>query len=242
VPADITSEKHAVRERVWALLEAAHAVESGVAGHIPAFAGMEQAAQRLTTLPAWQAANSIQANPDRAQLPVRVQALGSGKVVYMAVPKLADPLPFYELNPRRLPVAPRDAGSHEQAARVGRKVGIEDVLPLDLVVCGSVAVNPAGARLGKGAGYSDIELALLAEAGVLTERTVIATTVHELQVVDDELPEADHDFRVDVIVTPQRVIASSNRKRPCGVRMESFSEEQIASIPILAHLVRRHTS
>ena len=38
---------------------------------------------------------------------------------------------------------------------------------LDLVVCGSVAVNADGARVGKGAGYSDLELALLTEAGLV---------------------------------------------------------------------------
>ena len=78
--------------------------------------------------------------------------------------------------------------------------------PIDLIVVGSVAVNDRGARLGKGAGYADLEVGLLAEAGLLGGQTVIATTVHELQVLDEELPELDHDFRVDVIVTPERVI------------------------------------
>ena len=47
-----------------------------------------------------------------------------------------------------------------------------------MVVCGSVAVNRRGARLGKGAGYSDIEVALLQEAGLIGPSTVIVTTVH----------------------------------------------------------------
>jgi len=33
---------------------------------------------------------------------VRVQALREGKLVYMAVPKLADPLPFFRLDPAEL--------------------------------------------------------------------------------------------------------------------------------------------
>jgi 5-formyltetrahydrofolate cyclo-ligase len=36
---------------------------------------------------------------------------------------------------------------------------------VDLVVCGSVAVNRDGARVGKGGGFSDPELALLVVAG-----------------------------------------------------------------------------
>ncbi len=63
--------------------------------------------------------------------------------------------------------------------------------PVDLVVCGSVAVDRRGARLAKGAGYSDIELALLQEAGLIRPQTTIATTVHALQVIDEDLPEAE---------------------------------------------------
>ena len=78
---------------------------------------------------------------------------------------------------------------------------------MDLVVVGSVAVNRRGTRLGKGAGYSDIEIALLQEAGRIGPSTVIVTTVHPLQVIDEPIPETEHDFSVDLIVTPGEVIA-----------------------------------
>ena len=48
-----------------------------------------------------------------------------------------------------------------------------------------MAVNRDGTRLGKGPGYSDLEVALLAEAGLIGPATVIVTTVHPLQVLDD---------------------------------------------------------
>jgi 5-formyltetrahydrofolate cyclo-ligase len=57
----------------------------------------------------------------------------------------------------------------------------------DLIVVGSVAVNEHVPGSARGAGYSDIEMALLFEAGLLTGRTVIATTVHELQVLDEAI-------------------------------------------------------
>jgi hypothetical protein len=38
-------------------------------------------------------------------------------------------------------------------------------------------------------GYSDIEVALLAEAGLLSEQAVIVTTVRELRVLGEELPD-----------------------------------------------------
>lgn len=111
--------------------------------------------------------------------------------------------------------------------------------PIDLVVLGTVAVNEQGARLGKGAGYSDIELGLLTEAGLVTRQTTICTTVHELQVVDEELPEQRHDFRVDVIVTPEPVIWCGQPKRPAGLDWESLSTEQVATMPVLARRVAR---
>jgi 5-formyltetrahydrofolate cyclo-ligase len=57
------------------------------------------------------------------------------------------------------------------------------------VVCGSVAVNHDGARVGKGGGFSDLEFALLVEAVLVGEQTVLATTVHPLQVLPEPLPE-----------------------------------------------------
>jgi 5-formyltetrahydrofolate cyclo-ligase len=48
---------------------------------------------------------------------------------------------------------------------------------VQLVVCGSVAVNRTGARRGKDAGDSDIEIAPLTGAGLIGPGTVIATTV-----------------------------------------------------------------
>ena len=62
-------------------------------------------------------------------------------------------------------------------------------------------MNRSGVRVGKGGGYADLELALLVEAGLVDEATTIVTTVGRLQVLDEELPESAHDFRVDVVVT-----------------------------------------
>jgi hypothetical protein len=102
------------------------------------------------------------------------------------------------------------------------------------VICGSVAVNRNGVRLGKGGGYADLELALLVEAGLVSERTVMVTTVHALQVVDEPLPETEHDFRVDLIVTPDEVIACGSPRRPPGVMWEPLDEAKIAAVPVLA--------
>ncbi|MGH3697263.1 MAG: hypothetical protein ACRDRX_25315 [Pseudonocardiaceae bacterium] len=57
------------------------------------FVGAAATADQLAALPARQRAHVLKANPDQAQLPIRARALREGKLLYMAVPKLADPLP-----------------------------------------------------------------------------------------------------------------------------------------------------
>jgi 5-formyltetrahydrofolate cyclo-ligase len=202
--------------------------------HGQRFTGADAAADRLTRLPAWLAAEVIKAVPDRAQQPVRERALQDGKLLYMAVPKLADDLPFYLLDPASLAVPPAEAASREGAARAARKISVAQMRPVDLVVCGSVAVNRDGARLGKGAGYSDIEVALLREAGLISPHTMIATTVHSLQVLSEALPETEHDFSVDLIATPDEVIECGSPRRPSGLYWEHLTDDKIAAIPVLA--------
>jgi 5-formyltetrahydrofolate cyclo-ligase len=226
--------KQPIRERVWGLLERARVTEPGVYGHIPAFAGTEIAAGLLAGTPEWQAAQVIKAVPDRAQQPVRERALRDWKLLYMAVPKLAEDPPFCELDPASLPVTAADAASREKAIRVGRRVGPGDMRLVDMVVCGSVAVSRNGARLGKGAGYSDLEVALLAESGLLRPETVIVTTVHPLQVLDATIPETAHDFSVDLIVTTGDVIRCHPPRRPAGLDWDHLPASMIAAIPFLA--------
>jgi 5-formyltetrahydrofolate cyclo-ligase len=227
--------KQAIRERIWALLDANGAVQSpGAHGHIPSFVGADQAADRLAELPAWRAAGVIKVNPDKAQHPVRARALAEGKTVYMAVPKLAAQNPFYLLDPAKLQVSPAEAATKETAAWAAPQVDLSEMRPVDLVVSGSVAVNYKGVRLGKGAGYSDIEVALLTESNLLRPGTVIVTTVHGLQVVDEPLPETEHDFSVDFIVTPTQVIECGPPRRPAGLYWDHLDPAKISAIPALA--------
>lgn len=162
MPTQVDQEKQRVRERVWGLPDSADAVhDASVHGRIPNFKGAEQAADRLAELSQWRAAQIIKAVPDKAQLPVRVRALTEAKTVFMAVPKLADARPFYLLDPAALAVPPVEAASSKVAASIAPKVAVDALRPVDLVVVGSVAVNRAGVRIGKGAGYSDLGFAFL---------------------------------------------------------------------------------
>ena len=209
----------------------------GAPGRIPNFTGAERAAERLRGLPAWQAALTVKANPDSAQLPVRQRALEDGKTVYMAVPRLAKPEPFFLLDPGHLDQPPRTAASISGASRSARLVRLDELTPVDLVVMGCVAVGEDGARLGKGGGFADLEFALATAAGLIGPHTVTVTTVHEIQLRPaGVIPLTSHDIALDFIVTPERVIDCRSRHAPraaAAIRWDDLTEEKIAAIPLL---------
>ena len=238
-PAEVLAAKAALRQEVWSEMSAARVARfPGAAGRIPNFTGSEAAAERLRATGEWQAAGTVKANPDSAQLPVRQRALEDGKTVYMAVPRLAEPEPFFALDPAHLSEPPRKAASIRGASRSARRVTLAELSPVDLVVMGSVAVGEDGARLGKGGGFADLEFALATAAGLIGPHTVSVTTVHELQVrAAGMIPLTGHDVPVDLIVTPERIIDCRPQHGPRAapaIRWEDLTDEKISAIPLLA--------
>ncbi len=78
----------------------------------------------------------------------------------------------------------------------GLEVPIAD---LDVVVVPAVAVDADGHRLGFGGGFYDRALA------DRRPDTLLVAAVHDVQLID-RVPAADHDVRMDVVVTPSRTI------------------------------------
>jgi len=233
--------KPELREYAWRLLEIHRAARfPGAKGRIPNFAGAERAALALQALPVWRRSRVIKINPDAPQLPVRRMALREGKTVYMPVPRLREEACFIELDPARLGKNAAGAATIKGAAGYGRPVRPTEVRALDLIVCGSVAVNGAGLRVGKGGGYSDLEFGLLREVGAVSDGTPILTTVHPLQIVAAQVPMLPHDISVDWIVTPEGALRCGSRSpKPCGIYWEYLTEEKIASVPALRRLCGR---
>jgi 5-formyltetrahydrofolate cyclo-ligase len=91
---------------------------------------------------------------------VRRQALSDGKIVYMAVPRLRTEKCFVEIDPKRVGRRIALAASIKGASKYGRLVSPREMRPIDLIVCGSVAVRRDGTRVGKGGGFADLEYAL----------------------------------------------------------------------------------
>jgi 5-formyltetrahydrofolate cyclo-ligase len=228
--------KDEVREDVWRAMEREGVARfPGAEGRIPNFAGAKGAAERLARHSAWTNAETLKANPDSPQTHARRVALVQGKLLVMAVPRLRDQHPFRLLDPRKLSDEQRrEAATIKGALRYGKVIDVDEVPELDLVLTGSVAVNLKGARVGKGGGFSDLEYGLLRESRKIDRRTVIATTVHPIQILRENLLMTRHDIPVNLVATPRAVIEVDGAYgRPPGILWDHLQPPQIHEIPVL---------
>jgi 5-formyltetrahydrofolate cyclo-ligase len=231
--------KDQARKAVWKAMDREGVSRfPGAEGRIPNFAGAKQAAERLGGHRTWKRAQVVKANPDSPQTHARRLALEQGKTVVMAVPRLRDKHPFRVLDPRKLSKsAIREAATIKGALRHGRVVALEEIPEVDFVLCGSVAVNLNGARLGKGGGFSDLEYGILIDAGKIDEHSLIATTVHPIQILRENLPVTSHDLPVDLIATPRAAIEVEGAyNRPRGILWDHLQPPQIREIPVLERM------
>ena len=95
-------------------------------------------------------------------------------------------------------------------------------------------------RCGKGEGYSDLEFAILRELG--HPPVPVATTVHDLQVVDS-VPRDPTDQPLSLIATPTHAIRIKRPSAaPTGIDWTRLSAEDLEEMPILAELKKMTTS
>ncbi|CAH1262729.1 MTHFSD [Branchiostoma lanceolatum] len=233
--------KWSIRQQIWDHIEKNDLANFPRPVHhrIPNFKNAAAAAEKITALKPFQQARFVKVNPDKPQENVRFLIMEAGKTLLVPTPRLRNGL-FNRITP--------PAGANKQSLRTcatrqgvdkhSIPVGLDDMVKIDLVVCGSVAVSRKGYRIGKGEGFGDMEWAMLVTMGAVTPDTVIVTTVHDCQVIDipDELVES-HDITVDWILTPTEVIQTNcQRPKPLGIIWSKVGTEMLQQIPILRKL------
>ena len=233
--------KQALREEVWARLEAAGVAVGPARGNIPNFVGADAAAAALARTEAWRRARVVKCNPDPPQHPLRLRALYEGKTLYCPVPALVREFPYLRLDPTRLVargVSFELAATSQGYMEHGERLGFEDVPPIDFAVVGSVAVTRAGGRTGKGAGFADLETGIFLALGRLPPATPVATSVHSIQVVEEgRVPMMPHDCPLDLIGTEAGLIEiGAPGPRPPGINWDAVRLDQLDDIPVLRAL------
>lgn len=232
---EVVRRKQEVRERIWRLMEERRAAAFPLPprGRIPNFVGAEGACRALLATPEWRRARVVKVNPDAPQRPCREAALAEGKALVMPTPRLREGFLLLD----GLARAARQASTIRGAFAYGRPVDPRALPQVDLVVIGSVAVNPrTGARLGKSHGYAELEWGILTQLGKASPDTPVATTVHDLQLVEEDLPQEPFDLPVDLVATPSALHRTRPGKKPSGILWRYVTEDLLREIPLLAQL------
>ena len=235
---DIKKLKEMIRQKVWKLMEEKNIATSPrpVFHRIPNFVRAEIAARNLAKLNIFRKANVIKVNPDAPQKPIRYLALTMGKSVVMPTPRLR--YGFILLDPNTIPSSKySEAVTIRGAFRYGKITKPWDLPSVDLVVVGSVAVNLQGARLGKGEGYAELEYAILRTLCKVSSNTLVVTTVHDIQIVNEPIPVEEHDVCVDIIITPTKIHYVVPRPpKPGGILWDRIPREKMSEIPVLSEV------
>ncbi|KAM7514666.1 hypothetical protein LguiA_004249 [Lonicera macranthoides] len=234
--------KWVIRKRVWDLMEALNIAQFPRPVHhrIPNFVAASLAANKLSGLEVFGGAKCVKVNPDTPQKQVRFLTLDGGKKLLTPQPRLRtgffSVLESSMLNPSTINEACTSVG----VAKYGRPIGLDEKIKVDLIVIGSVAVDPkTGARLGKGEGFAELEYGMLRYMGAIDDSTPIVTTIHDQQLVDDIPVEKllIHDVPVDIICTPTQVIfTNSSIPKPQGIYWDKLSPEKLGQIRVLREL------
>jgi len=226
-------EKDQIRHCVWETLtkEKLGRFPFPLVNRIPNFKGAEQAAHLVTTLDEYKKAKVVKVNPDAPQLPLRTQVLIDGKTLLVPTPRLR--AGFVIVKPEWVPKGEeKKAASIKHMRTYGKEIALKEIPPVELFVAGSVAVTKDGKRIGKGEGYSDREYAIMRELG--HPHMPVITTVHSVQVVEEDVPKDPYDLIVDYIVTEKEIIkTNSPYEKPNGILWDLVTKEELEEMPVL---------
>ncbi|XP_031500385.1 5-formyltetrahydrofolate cyclo-ligase-like protein COG0212 [Nymphaea colorata] len=237
--------KWRIRKRIWDLMERENIARDPRPVHhrIPNFAGAATAASMMAELDEFRRAGCVKVNPDSPQKQVRFLTLSGGKKLLTPQPRLRTG--FFSILDAGMVAsgAINEACTSVGVAKYGRAIGLDEKLKVDLIVIGSVAVDPkTGARLGKGEGFAELEYGMLRYMGAIDDSTMIITSVHDKQLVDDIPVEKllVHDVPVDIVCTPTQIIYTNTTiPKPQGIYWEKLSPEKLGQICILRELKSR---
>jgi len=234
--------KSSFRYEVWNYMEKNNiaAIPRPVVRRIPNFKESEAACDILAELPMFKNAQTVVVGPDRPQQRLRYLTLKENKTLLVPSSRLASGL-LYKITP------PENAtdeqivlcSTNEGVRTFSKPVGLADEVKVDLVVMGSAVVSRKGRRLGKGEGFADLEWAMMACMGAVSQDTTVITCVHDCQ-IKEEMPDElfqEFDLSVDVIVTPtQTLIVENPIKKPTGIYWSKLTERKFDRIPIMKQL------
>lgn len=216
---------------------------------IPIFVDIDKANELLAQTDEFKNAQNIKLNFDRPQKGIFVEALKANKTLFLSGDRKSvaflDKVDNNTLKTETQEIDEKSINDMFRSKNHKAEVPLSDKIELDLVIIGSIAVGKDGRRIGNENGFNDLELGILTHIGAITDKTLIVTTVHDDQIVDDIRSDIfeKFDYPVDVIVTPTQVIKIEKRlHRPEGIYWELLKERRVNASPTLQHLKTEETN
>jgi len=190
----IFKSKEEIRNFVWNEMKKNGICKFPCFGHIPNFKDVERTIEKIIGLEEYKNSKRIFISPDTPQR-ILIKFAIKEKEIYMATPKLKNGFCKVKI-----------FGNLYEILKNSEK--IFEIPKIDFALIGSVAVDLKGNRIGKGGGYGDREIKILREKN---KNVIVATNVHEIQVFEDfSYLMKEHDEKVNIIITPKRVIKLFN--------------------------------
>ncbi|KAH1260602.1 5-formyltetrahydrofolate cyclo-ligase-like protein [Glycine max] len=247
--------KWVIRKRIWDVMEARNFANNPRPVHhrIPNFVGASVAAEKMRELDVFQVAQCVKVNPDSPQKQVRFLTLSDGKKLLTPQPRPRTGF-FSVLDSNMLTLDTiKEACTSVGVAKHGQPIGLDKKIKVDLIVIGSVAVDPRTDSLSAyegGAEYiyppetslvgiAELEYGMLRYMGAIDDSTPVVTSVHDCQLVDDIPVEKllIHDVPVDIICTPTQPLQRCNL---CTrIYWDKLSPEKLGQIRILREFKKR---
>ncbi len=194
--------KREVRECVWKAIKP-YSKFPPPYGRIPNFFGAERACERIRELEEYKNAEVVFSAPDSPLKRLREIVLEDKKILLAVKPRMKG----------FLLVRRGKAGKIGEMIRYGEEIDLERAnLKVDIFVQGCVAVDKRGNRIGKGSGFGDREYKILKDKGLLSEDCIYVVVAHPIQIFEDFSHLMDeHDVKVNIILTPEKIIRISDK-------------------------------
>ncbi len=198
--------KQQIREQIWEKMTTEDIAQFPLPcyGRIPNFIGSEEASKMIIKLPEFKKAHFIFSAPDYVLYHLREIILQNRKQLLVATPHIAEFITLKNIPLSLIHKAITIKGMY----KFGTQIRLNQISrPLDIFCQGSVAIDRIGNRLGKGKGYGDREFHLLKEEGIIDNKTLVVTLVHDAQILENftELMQPQ-DVKVQVVLTPVEII------------------------------------
>ncbi|XP_024532654.1 5-formyltetrahydrofolate cyclo-ligase-like protein COG0212 [Selaginella moellendorffii] len=134
----------------------------------------------------------------------------------------------------------RETSARIEGELLGKELGLESDFRVDILVIGSVAVDPGtGARVGVGHGTEELAYALLRHKKIIDESTLVVTTVHDKQLVNDIPVDKllPYDLPVDIVCTPNYIYHTNTKiPKPTGIYWDVLLPDKYLRVNVLREL------